>query len=157
MKVLNTLVHKTIMQEELSDREAIDLLLLPDMDIDLPIKSLMKMICYLIGNANIPDVDFKRKLIFCEIKVLARFFKEDELSEMIEMLQTQTKNSEVERIIQKYGEGFDSIYFDGKADGIIDTKLDVARNLLKDGFDEEVISRNTGLSIDQIKDLKRKL
>lgn len=61
MKVLNTLVYKTIMQEELSDREEIDLLLLPDMDIDLPIKSLMKMICYLIGNANIPDVDFKRK------------------------------------------------------------------------------------------------
>ncbi|MBQ8017835.1 MAG: hypothetical protein IJ258_06980 [Methanobrevibacter sp.] len=31
----------------------------------------------------------------------------------------QTKNPEVERIIQKYGEGFDTIYFDGKADGIL--------------------------------------
>ena len=72
---------------------------------------------------------------------------------MIEMLKTQTKNSEVQRIIDKYGEGFDVIYFDGKADG----KVDVARNLLKDGFDEEVISRNTGLSLDQIKNIKRKL
>ena len=69
------------------------------------------------------------------------------------MLKTQTKNSEVQRIIDKYGEGFDVIYFDGKADG----KVDVARNLLKDGFDEEVISRNTGLSLDQIKNIKRKL
>ena len=33
------------------------------------------------------------------------------------MLKTQTKNSEVQRIIDKYGEGFDVIYFDGKADG----------------------------------------
>ena len=27
------------------------------------------------------------------------------------------KNSEVERVIEKYGIGFDVIYFDGKADG----------------------------------------
>ena len=69
------------------------------------------------------------------------------------MLKTQTKNSEVQRIIDKYGEGFDVIYFDGKADG----KVDVARNLLKEGVEEEFISRNTGLSIDQIKNIKRKL
>ena len=160
-KVLNTIVYKTITQEELTDMEAIDLLILPDMDIDMPIKSLMTMICCLIGNANIPDSDFKKKIILCEIMVLARFFKDDELSGMIEMLKTQTKNSEVQRIIDKYGEGFDVIYFDGKADGkadgIIETKFEVARNLLKDGFDEEVISRNTGLSLDQIKNIKRKL
>ena len=74
---------------------------------------------------------------------------------MIKM--TQTKNSEVERIIKKYGQGFDTIYFDGKADGIIENKIDNAKNLLKDGFDEEVISRNIGLSLDQIKNIKRKL
>ena len=73
------------------------------------------------------------------------------------MLKTQTKNSEVQRIIDKYGEGFDVIYFDGKADGIIENKFEIARNLLKDGFDEELISRNTGLSLDQIKNIKRKL
>ena len=133
--------------------EAIDLLILPDMDIDIPIKSVMAMICYLIGNANIPDADFKKKIILCEIRVLARFFKDDELSEMIEMLKTQTRNSEVQRIIEKYGEGFDTIYFDGKADG----KLDVVKKGLTDGIDEEIISRLTGFSINQIKDIKRKL
>ena len=98
---------------------------------------------------------------FFEIKVLARFFKGDELKEMIEMLKTLTKNPEVERIVEKYGEGFDSIYFDGKADGftegIDDGKLQVAKNFLEDGFNEEVVSRNTGISIDEIKNLKRKL
>ena len=74
---------------------------------------------------------------------------------MIKM--TQTKNSEVERIIKKYGQGFDTIYFNGKADGIIENKIDNAKNLLKEGVDEEFISRNIGLSIDQIKNIKRKL
>ena len=127
------------------------------MDIDIPIKQLMKFICFLIGISNIPDDDFKKRIILCEIKVLARFFKDDELLEMIDLLKTLTKNPEVERIIEKYGEGFDSIYFDGKADGFNDGKLQVARNLLRDGFDEEVVSRNTGLSIDKIKNLKREL
>ena len=31
---------------------------------------------------------------------------------MIEMLKTQTINQEVQRKIEKYGEGFDTIYFD---------------------------------------------
>ena len=127
------------------------------MDIDIPIKQLMKFICFLIGISNIPDDDFKKRIILCEIKVLARFFKDDELLEMIDLLKTLTKNPEVERIIEKYGEGFDSIYFDGKADGFNDGKLQVARNLLRDGFDEEVVSRNAGISIDKIKNLKREL
>ena len=146
-------------------RKQIDLLVLPDMDVDFLIKQLMKIICFLIAHANISDEDFRTDIIVCEIMVLARFFREDELSEMIIMLQTQTKNSEVERIIKKYGRGFDVYYFDGKADGFKegktegfkDGKTEVAINFLKDGFDEEVISRNTGIPIDEIKELKRKL
>lgn len=152
-KILNNLIYKTITQQELSDTEAIDLLILPDMDIELPIKQLMTIICFLIGHANIPDTDFKTDIIVCEIPVLARFFKDKELSEMKEMLQAQTKDPKVQRIIEEYGNGFDVFYLDGKADG----KFDVAINLLKDGFDEEVISRNTGIPIDKIKELKRKL
>ncbi len=72
---------------------------------------------------------------------------------MIEMLRLESENPEIQRVIEKYGQGFDIIYFEGKAD----EKIAIARNLLKDGFDEEVISRNTGLSINQIKELKRKL
>ena len=73
------------------------------------------------------------------------------------MLQTQTQNPEVARIIEKYGLGFDTIYFDGKADGICDAKIEDARNLLADGFDEDAVSRCIGLSMDEIRKLKRKL
>ena len=72
---------------------------------------------------------------------------------MIEMLGLESENPEIQRVIEKYGQGFDIIYFDGKAD----ERIAIARNLLKDGFDEEVISRNTGLTINQVKELKRKL
>lgn len=72
-----------------------------------------------------------------------------------------TKNSEVERIVEKYGQGFDSIYFDGKADGIVEgrynTKLEIARNLLRDGLDVDIVSKNTRLSINEIKSIKKEL
>ena len=66
------------------------------------------------------------------------------------MVKAFTRDPEVQRIIEKYGEGFDSIYFDGKADG----KLQVARNLLSNGFDEEFVSHITDIPIDKIKNLK---
>ena len=161
----------------MSVNDTVDLLILPDLDIDLPIKTLMKVILFLIGHANIPDADFKKDIVLCEIKVLERFFNDEDLSEMIEMLQTQTKNPEVARVLEKYGPGFDTIYFDGKADGIAeglingraegfidgraegvsDTRIVIAKNLLAEGCDEGFISRSTGLSIDEIKKLKRKL
>ena len=172
-KVLNNLLYKIITNEELSDFEVIDLLILPDMDIDIPIRQLMKFICHLIANANISDSDFKKKIILCEIKVLARFFKNKELKEMVELLKTLTKNAEVQRIIEKYGQGFDSIYFDGKTDGYSEgkndgydegkndgtneAKIEVAKNFLNEGFDIELVARNTGLSIDKIKKLKGEL
>lgn len=152
-KTLNNLIYKIITNEELSDNEAIDLIILPDMNIELPIRQLMKIICFLIAKANIPDKEFKTKIILCEIKVLARFFKGKELKEMIELLKTMTKNPEAERIIEKYGQGFDTIYFDGSND----TRIEIAETLLKKRVNIEFISECTKLSIDQIKKLKRKL
>lgn len=38
--------------------------------------------------------------------------------------------------------------------GFAEGKLDVARNLLSEGIDEEVISRTTGISIENLKELK---
>lgn len=72
---------------------------------------------------------------------------------MIEILRVETENPEIRRVIEKYGQGFDVIYFDGKSDG----KLEVARNLIKNGFDEEFISSNTDIPLDEIRKLKRKL
>lgn len=156
-KILSSIIHKTVTQEELSDNEAIDLLLLPDMETEMRIKAFMELICFLICNSNIPDPEFKEKLLLCEIKVLERFFTGDELKEMIDMLKCETEIPEIAKVIEKYRVGFDVIYFDGKADGKAAAKLETAENFLKAGVDIEIISQCTGFTVDQLKEIKRKL
>ena len=160
-KVLSNLIHKTLLQEELSDDEAIELLLLPDMEMNLPIKTLMKTICHLIGQAKIPDDDFRRKIIDCEKFFLARFFIDDELEEMIELLKTETKRAEYKNSDPEYGDLFAELYsdgvIDGRADGRADGILEVAENFLRSGSDEEYVSLNTGLPLSKIKNIKRRL
>ena len=152
-EVLNKLIYKVITQEELSKREAIDLLILPDMDIDLPQKALMKVICFLIGHVNIFDVNFKNKIVFCEKEVLKRFFDEDEMSEMVKMLRDDMENPKVAEIVSKYGRGYEEYYYDGIAEGVLQT---VERGIIE-GIDFEIISRMTGFSIRQIKQIKSEL
>lgn len=123
------------------------------MDIDLPKKTLMKVICFLMGHANISEEDFKNDIIICEIEVLKRFFAKDEVSEMVKMLCNDMTNPKVVEMISKYGPGFEEYYFDGIADGV----LNVVKRGISEGIDDEVISRMTGFSVNQIKQLKRKL
>ncbi|WP_296882525.1 hypothetical protein [uncultured Methanobrevibacter sp.] len=58
---------------------------------------------------------------------------------------------EVKCIIKKYGQGFDAIYFDKKAEGFENAKLDVAKNLISEELDLELISLNTGISVKELK------
>ena len=152
-EVLNSLIYKVITQEELSKREAIDLLILPDMDIVLPKKTLMKVICFLIGHANISDENFKNKIVLCEKEVLKRFFDKYEMSEMVKMLKNDMTNPKVVEMIAKYGPGYEEYYFDGIADGVLQT----AERGIVEGIDFEIISRMTGFSIRQIEQIKRRL
>ena len=77
---------------------------------------------------------------------------------MVNLLKTETK---YENIDSEFGEVFEARYSDrradGRADGIADGILQVAENLLKNGSDEEYVSLNTGIPLDEIKNIKRKL
>ena len=50
--------------------------------------------------------------------------------------------------------GYDDGKTDGKAEGLKEGKKTIAKNFLKDGIPIEVVSRNTGLSIEEIENLK---
>jgi hypothetical protein len=182
-KVLNILTYKSFTQEKLSYDEAVDLLVLPDMymgkneTMKMPIKQFMTMGIVLMGSVKFPSSDLRKKVFVCEKLVLARFFSDDELVVMVDMLKTVSRDSEIARKIEEYGPGYDEIYMSGIADGMskgfadgmskgfadgrskgfADAKLDHARNLLADGFDVETISRNIGISIEELEELKRKL
>ena len=152
-EVLSTSIYKVFNQEEFSDDEAIDLLVLPDMDINMSVKTLMKSICFLIVHANIPDKDFKNDVLICEMVVLKRFFNKKEWLEMVKMIRYESDNPERVAVIEKYGMGFDLIYFDGK----LQSKIETAENLIVEGVDEGIISRSTGIPLKKIRELKRKL
>ena len=64
-----------------------------------------------------------------------------------------SKNPEVKRIIEKYGNGTEVIYFDGKSDA----KTDFARNLLAKGVDEKIISKSLRIPLDEVQKLKKEL
>lgn len=152
-EVLNTSINKVIIQEEFCDDEAIDLLMLPDMTIDLPINVLMKAICVLINHAVIPDKNFKNDIINCEIQVLKRFFDGDELSGMVKMLRLESENPERMRIIEKYGQGYDLLYFDAQ----YETRLEDAKSFIRCGVDLEIISKALGYSIEFLEKIKKEL
>ena len=69
------------------------------------------------------------------------------------MLNIETKRAKYKNSDPEYGDLFAELYSDGVIDGI----LEVTENLLKNGVDEEIISLNTGLPLDEIKNIKRKL
>ena len=46
-------------------------------------------------------------------------------------------------------------YDDGKADGARAEKLSIAKKLLKDGISREVVSKNTGLSVEELEELNK--
>ena len=51
--------------------------------------------------------------------------------------------------------GYDDGKADGKAEGLEEGKKTVAKNLLKDGIPIEVVSKNTGLSIEELEELNK--
>ena len=51
--------------------------------------------------------------------------------------------------------GYDDGKADGKAEGLEEGKKIVAKNFLKDGISIEVISKNTGLSVEELEELNK--
>ena len=48
-------------------------------------------------------------------------------------------------------------YDDGKEDGAKAKEIEIAKNFLKDGIPIEVISKNTGLSVEELKELEKEV
>lgn len=115
----------------------------------------MEEIASIIMHANI-SLEDRKDLIACNIQTLKRFFEGDQLSEMLNLLTKEAENEKIEDIIKTYGRGFEEVYYDGKYEGRLDGKCEVAENLLKKGLDEATVAEYTGLSIKKIIEIKRK-
>ena len=73
------------------------------------------------------------------------------------MTKDKTIEQKVAEIIEESGPGFEIYYLDGRAEGYANCEEDIISNALSNGFDDETISDLTGLSIEKIKEIQRKL
>ena len=48
-------------------------------------------------------------------------------------------------------------YDDGKEDGLKEGKISIAKNLLKNGVSIDLVSESTGLSIEELEELKKEV
>ena len=149
-ETLNVVRNKIKNNIPLTDNEAIDLLIVPDMTHNHDIRQLLEMTSKLLRDAKIPDREFHCDLIDCQKKVMQRFLKKDERKEMENMLNLKAIDYGLEPNVTGFEEAVNLSYLDGKREGIEDT----AKNLIELGIDDETISKATELDLKIIKKLK---
>ena len=54
-----------------------------------------------------------------------------------------------------YDDGYENGITKGKEEGAKEEKIEIAKNFLKDGIPIEVVSKNTGLSEEELEELKK--
>ena len=77
------------------------------------------------------------------------------MSDLLGFCDKEREEEKIAAIIEKYGMGFDDVYRDGKYEGKIEGKREIALNFLAEGIDEDIISKCTGISISEINNFKR--
>lgn len=151
---LSTIKFKVENKCALSDDEAIDLIIAPDMEHDFEIKLLLEFTSELLVNAVILDENFHLDFIDCQKKMLQRFLEVADRNEVEKMLNLKAEDYGFEPNVTGFEESVNLAFLDGKREGVNNAKLEDASNLLDLGVDEEIISKATGLDLDTIRKLK---
>ncbi len=158
-EIINNVKSKNDNKEELADDEAIDLVIAPDTDHNCDIRDLMLTTSNLLVNAVIPDKDFHRELIACQLKMLQRFFKKEERKEIEKMINFKAEKYGIEPNVTGIEEEINLAYLDGEREGFDEgfdeSKIDTAKNFIKLGVDDEIIAEGTGLELEEVKKLKK--
>ena len=169
-ETLNVVRNKNENNIPLTDNEAIDLLIVPDMTHNHDIRELLEMTSKLLRDAKIPDREFHCDLIDCQKKVMQRFMKKEERKEMENMLNLKAEDYGLEPNVTGFEEAVNLSYLDGKREGISKGKKDgikegkregkkegiedTAKNLIELGVSDEIIAKATKLDLKTIKKLR---
>jgi predicted transposase/invertase (TIGR01784 family) len=170
-EVLSNIKSKVINNIPLTDNEAIDLIVLPDMKHNYDNRELLKTSSRLLVDAVIHDPQFHVDLIDCQNKMLKRFLSKKEYEEMKHMLNLKAEDYGLKPHTTGFEESIALAYLDGIDDGtekgiekgiekgmeegIEKEKEKTAKKLLELGIDEETIQKATELNHDQIQKLKK--
>ena len=164
-KIIKTIKDKNKNNKPLSKSEAIDILLLPDAKHDCKKKEMAKIATELLINANLPDEKFRKTLLDCQEKILQRFYTNKEIKELKKMHNIKAEDYDIEPGITGFEEAVNLSYLSGKREGYGDGHKKgysegvhkTAMNLIKQGVDDETISKGTGLDIQTIQKLKKQI
>ena len=154
-KIIKTIKDKNKNNKPLSKNEAITILLLPDAKHNGEKKEMAKIATTLLMDANLPDKNFRKTLLDCQEKILQRFYTNKEIKELKKMHNIKAEDYNIEPGITGFEEAVNLSYLSGKREGIEET-FD-AINLIKQGIDDETISKGTGLNIKTIQKLKKEI
>ena len=114
-------------------------------------------------NANLPDEKFRKTLLNCQEKILQRSYTNKEIKELKKMHNIKAEDYRIEPGTTGFEEAVNLSYLSGKREGkregyskCVEETFD-AINLIKQGIDDETISKGTELNIETIQKLKKEI
>ena len=164
-KIIKTIKDKNKNNQELSRSEAIDILLLPDAKHNSEKSEMAKIATQLLYGANLPDEDFRKTVLDCQEKILQRFYTKIEIMELKQMHNIKAEDYDIEPGVTGFEEavnlsylsGHREGYYSGREDGVQENREQNAINFIKQGVDDETISKGTGLNLETIQKLKEEI
>ena len=168
-EILKTIKTKNDNKEELSETEAINLIIAPDTSHNYDMVELLEITSELLSNAVISDTKFRNDLIQCQRKMLQRFLKKDKREEIEIMYKFRAQDYGIEPNVTGIEEEIEISYQDGRQEGldegidqgisqgIDETKTKIAKRLIQTGCDDKFIEKITDLEISDIEKLKKEI
>ena len=164
-KIIKTIKDKNKNNQELSRSEAIDILLLPDAKHNSEKSEMAKIATQLLYGANLPDEDFRKTVLDCQEKILQRFYTKIEIMELKQMHNIKAEDYDIEPGVTGFEEAVNLSYLSGhregynsgREDGVQENREQNAINFIKQGVDDETISKGTGLNLETIQKLKEEI
>ncbi len=153
-EILSNIKFKVKNNIPLTDNEAIDLILTPDMSHNFDIVKLFEITSDLLKRAIILDNGFRLDLFACHKKMLRRFFNQDDYVRFVKMVNIKAEDYGFEPNVTGFEEAVELSYIEGKEDGFDEKNLDVASKMFDLGFDEEDVFKVTGLTREDINCIK---
>ena len=160
-EIIRTIKTKNDNKEELTETEAINLIITPDTSHNYDRVELLEITSELLSNALISDEEFRNDLIQCQRKMLQRFVEKDKREEIEKMYKFRAQDYGIEPNVTGIEEEIEISYQDGHKqgldEGIDQNKTEVAKRLIKSKCDNKFIKKITDLEISDIEKLKKEI
>ena len=143
---LKNIENKVKIKKELTLFEAIDLVFMVLFDHDEPPEEIIEKVCYLVSQITNPTPDQRKILHWGLTLIIFRFIKDPEqinrLKGMVKMYD-KTIHDTMHDILEHE-----------KQEAVTENKIEIAKNMIKEGFPTNLITKLTRLDLNSVKKLQ---